>query len=194
MHRYDTKNAGLTRRKLCKSGLLALAGLALPGQVLAKGAELLLQERSLSFYNTHTGEVLKNATFWSNGTYQRDALAEIDHLLRDFRTGQIAKIDRQLLDQLCLLNKKLGNDQPLHIISGFRSPKTNSQLRNSGGGGVAKHSLHMDGRAIDIRLPGSSTKALHKAAISIKQGGVGFYPESRFVHLDTGRIRYWSGS
>jgi uncharacterized protein YcbK (DUF882 family) len=189
----DSDNCGLSRRQFCKSGILALAGLALPTPLLAKGIDLLLPERQLSFYNTHTGESLKNVTFWANGTYQTDALTQIHQVLRDHRSGQVAEIDLRLLDQLCLLNQKLENSAPLHIISGYRSPKTNSNLRNTGGG-VAKHSLHMDGRAIDIRLPGCATSDLHKAAVSLKKGGVGFYPNSRFVHLDTGRVRYWSGA
>lgn len=194
MQKTDANNSGLSRRQFCKSGILALAGLSLPTPILAKGLDLLLPERQLSFYNTHTGESLKNVTFWSNGTYQTDGLTEIYQILRDHRSGQITKIDASLLDQLFLLNQQLDNDKPLHIISGYRSPKTNNQLRKSGGGGVAKRSLHMDGRAIDIRLPGCNLKHLHKAAVAMKKGGVGYYPSSQFVHLDTGRVRYWSGS
>jgi uncharacterized protein YcbK (DUF882 family) len=190
----DPTLRGLSRLKFCKSSLLAVAGIALPTQLLAKGIELFLPERRLSFYNTHTGESLKNVTFWSNGTYQPDALTQIHQVLRDHRSGQVAEIDLKLLDQLCLLNQSLKNSEPLHIISGYRSPRTNNQLRNTGGGGVAKHSLHMDGRAIDIRLPGCSVSNLHKAALALKEGGVGYYPNSQFVHLDTGRVRYWSGA
>ena len=194
MNNSELEKIGLNRRQFCKSGMLALAGLALPTQILARGAEICLPERELSFYHLHTGETLNCATYWANGTLQDNALTDIYQILRDHRSGEVAKIDLDLLDQLTLLNQVLENKEPLHIISGFRSAKTNAYLRKkSQGGGVAKRSLHMDGRAIDIRIPGVDTAALRKAALSLKKGGVGFYPGLKFVHLDTGRFRTWSG-
>lgn len=185
---------GISRRQFCKSGMLAVAGLALPVPLLAKGAELCLPDRQLSFLHTHTGETLNCATYWANGTVQTDALTDIYQILRDHRANQVFEIDLKLLDQLTLLNQALNNKEPIHIISGFRSPQTNAYLRkNSQGGGVAKRSLHMDGRAIDIRIPGIDIKDLHHAASSLKKGGVGFYPGLQFVHMDTGRVRYWQG-
>ena len=183
----------LQRRRICKAGIIASAGLALP---TALWAERLLREppRTLSFYHTHTGETLFDATYWANGAPRHDTLADIYHILRDHRSNQVAKIDLKLLDQLCRLNQLLGNTEPLHIISGFRSPQTNAYLRKkSQGGGVAKHSLHMDGRAIDIRVPGHDVYDIHTAAVSLKAGGVGLYPGLKFVHMDTGTIKYWSG-
>jgi uncharacterized protein YcbK (DUF882 family) len=149
-------------------------------------------ERVLSFFNTHTGERLKTA-YCGGGTYRPDALSEINHILRDFRANEIKPIDPKLLDLLHELGGTLETDQAIHIISGYRSPVTNAQLRERGGSntGVASHSLHIDGKAIDIRIPGVRLENLRAAARSLKLGGVGYYPSSNFVHVDTGRVRFW---
>jgi uncharacterized protein YcbK (DUF882 family) len=149
-------------------------------------------ERVLSFFNTHTGERLKTA-YCCNGEYQPDALAQINHILRDFRVNEIKPIDPKLLDLLHELGGTLEVDQPFHIISGYRSPHTNTMLRTRGGEatGVASKSLHMVGKAIDIRVPSVKLDHLRGAARSLKLGGVGYYPASNFVHVDTGRVRYW---
>jgi len=189
-----TAYGNITRRQLCRAGLLTLAGLALPTAAMAKGADLLLPDRELSFFNIHTGESLRYVDYWADGRYQSDALAEINHILRDHRTGEVARIDRQLLDILWQLNKRIDNKKPLSVISGYRSPHTNELLRQTGGGGVAKNSLHMDGRAIDIRIPGYDLRQLQRAALALGKGGVGYYPNSQFVHVDTGRVRQWIGS
>jgi uncharacterized protein YcbK (DUF882 family) len=110
--------------------------------------------------------------------------------LRDHRTGEIEVIDRRLLNQLFILQHKIENHGSFHIISGYRSPKTNARLRKTGSG-VAKRSLHMQGRAVDVRLPGVELKHLRQAALKLHAGGVGYYPKSNFVHLDTGRARFW---
>lgn len=193
MGNNELTEKGLNRRQFCKSGMLALAGLALPTPILAKGVEICLPERQLSFFHTHTGETLNCATYWANGTLQSDPLADIYHILRDHRSGEVSKIDLELLDQLALINQLLDNKEPLHIISGFRSEKTNLYLRKKSQGGVAKRSLHMDGRAIDIRIPGIDTATLRKTALAMRRGGVGYYPDLKFVHLDTGTFRSWSG-
>lgn len=195
MSTHSTDDNGLSRRQFCRAGLVACAGLALPNTALAlaKGFDLILPHRQLSFFNTHTGETLRHVDYWADGAYQADALEAINHILRDHRTDQIARIDLRLLDQLWWLNRRLDNNKSLSIISGYRSPQTNDMLRRTGGG-VAKHSLHMDGRAIDIRIPGCDLKLLRKTALSLKQGGVGYYPDSQFVHMDTGDIRSWNGS
>lgn len=146
--------------------------------------------RQLAFHNTHTGERLR-VTYWENGKYQRDALREINHLLRDHRRNEVRRIDRNLIDQLFAIRKKLGTSRPMHVISGYRSPKTNAMLRKKGHRGVAKRSLHMSGRAIDIRVPGRSLNRVRLAALSVQGGGVGYYPGPNFVHLDTGRVRRW---
>jgi uncharacterized protein YcbK (DUF882 family) len=146
-------------------------------------------ERSLSLRNLHTGEKL-TATYWADGEYLADGRDEIEQLLRDHRTGEQHQIDPQLLDLLYSLNCNTGTCKPFHVISGYRSPKTNNMLRGNSGG-VAKRSLHMQGKAIDIRIPGYDLRQLRRAAISLKAGGVGYYPKSDFVHVDTGRVRYW---
>ncbi len=146
-------------------------------------------ERDLSFLNLHTGERLK-VTYWANGDFVAESLSEINHLLRDFRTGDTHRIDPRLLDILYGVREQLGTHKEFHIISGYRSPKTNHLLRTRSHG-VAKHSLHMQGKAIDIRVPGYDIHRLQRAAKSLKAGGVGLYTKSNFVHVDTGRVRYW---
>ncbi|MEO5341860.1 MAG: DUF882 domain-containing protein [Gammaproteobacteria bacterium SHHR-1] len=145
--------------------------------------------RYLAFHNTHTGEKLK-VTYWEDGKYLNDALAEVNHHLRDHRSNEVTQIDKGLLDQLFVLRKKLDTNRPFQIISGYRSPKTNALLRRQGRG-VARRSLHMYGRAIDIRVPGHSLSQVRLAALSMHSGGVGYYPGPQFVHLDTGRVRRW---
>ncbi len=168
------------------AGALALAGLS-PRAGLSAGPE-----RVLSFHNLHTDETLKMA-YWAQGRYVPEALADIDHLLRDYRTGEVLPIDRSLLDLLHALTNRLGTGEPLQVISGYRSPHTN-RLLHARSNGVAEHSLHMEGRAIDIRIEGKDLRLVRDAALSLQGGGVGFYPRSGFVHLDTGRIRTWAGA
>ncbi len=150
-----------------------------------------LQDRKLSLYNIHTGEELET-TYWSEGSYVGQSLGEIDHVLRDFRTGDAISMDTRLLDLLHSIRTRLGGSQPFHVISGYRSPKTNAMLRSESSG-VAKHSLHMQGMAADICLPGRDLSVLHQVALDLGLGGVGYYPRSNFVHVDVGRVRYWHG-
>ncbi len=179
----------LNRRTFIKGQLLALGVLALPLPVLALPAHQ-AKERALSFHNTHTGESLKNAVYWIDGGYVGETLEDINFILRDFRQNEIKPIDPRLLDQLFAIRRTLEVKKPIHIISGYRSPATNRMLSQQGGG-VAKRSFHMDGKAADIRLPGCDLKILKKAALSLKRGGVGYYPKSDFVHIDTGPVRSW---
>ncbi len=176
----------LGRRRILELGCaLTLACLPVPALARVRADE----PRSLGFKHRHTGEEL-SVVYWAGGRYLPDALAEIDHLLRDFRTGEVMPIDRGLLDLLHLLRRDLDSSAPFHVISGYRSPATNKMLAKKGGG-VARKSLHMRGRAIDVDLPGRDIAALHRAAKSLKLGGVGYYPKPGFVHLDVGRVRYW---
>jgi len=145
--------------------------------------------KTLSFEHTHTGEKLR-LTYFERGDYIKEALLEINYLLRDFRTDDIYPIDTALLDQLFDLKQTLGLNKPFHIISGYRSPFTNAQLRKHSHG-VAEHSFHMQGRAIDIRVEGVPSKTIRSAALTMAQGGVGYYPRNNFVHLDSGRFRTW---
>jgi uncharacterized protein YcbK (DUF882 family) len=146
-------------------------------------------ERSLALRNLHTGETLKT-TFWADGHYLQDELKAINTVLRDHRSGEVSRMDPHLMDVLYLLQQSVGIAGPFHIISGYRSPATNEKLRNNSNG-VAKRSLHMQGKAVDIRLPGCKLNRLRNAALELKAGGVGYYAKSDFIHVDTGRVRRW---
>ena len=183
----------LNRRSFLGYSALATAAALVPGRASAAGAPAPRRpERVLSFLHTHTGERLKVA-YCCDGLYQPEALSQLNHLLRDFRVNEKTAIDPKLFDLLSELGGTLETDQPFHIISGYRSPRTNQMLRERGGAhtGVASSSLHTVGKAIDIRIPGVKLDHLRGAAASLKLGGVGFYPSSNFVHVDTGRVRYW---
>lgn len=145
--------------------------------------------RALSFRRTHTGEALSIA-YAEGDSYLPQALARVNWFLRDFRTREVGTIDPQLLDQLHALAAVTGSRTPYEVISGYRSTATNQALRRRGGR-VAAHSLHLEGQAIDIRLADVSLADLRDASISLRAGGVGYYPQSQFVHLDTGRVRRW---
>jgi len=145
--------------------------------------------RELSFYHTHTGKDL-SIVYHDGVSHISSALQNINQFLSDFRTDEIHPIDTRLLDALYLLQQKSNVENSFEVISAYRSPKTNDQLRNKSHG-VAKRSLHMQGKAIDIRLKGINTKKLRDTAIAMKIGGVGYYHRSDFIHLDTGRVRYW---
>jgi uncharacterized protein YcbK (DUF882 family) len=181
------------RRSFLGYSALATAAALVPARVqAAPPASPKRRERVLSLFHTHTGERLKTA-YCCDGEYQPEALAQISHVLRDFRQNEVKPIDPQLLDLLHELGGTLEVDQPFHVISGYRSPATNASLRERGGthSGVATKSLHMVGKAIDIRVPGVKLEELRRAAQSLRLGGVGYYPSSNFVHVDTGRVRYW---
>jgi uncharacterized protein YcbK (DUF882 family) len=145
--------------------------------------------RALDFAHLHTGERL-TVEFCTGGQYVPDALAAVNRLLRDFRTGEVHAIDPALLDLLVDLRARTGATQPCDVISGFRSPATNAALRRHSSG-VAAGSLHMQGKAIDIRIGDVPLDGLRRAALALGRGGVGYYPASNFVHVDTGRVRAW---
>lgn len=174
------------RRRFLKLGALATCGAVAPAGI-ARGVPA--AERRLAFYQTHTGESLE-LVYWAQGAYLPESLANIDRILRDHRTGEISPIRPGLLDLLAHLRAGLDSREPFHVISGFRSAATNGML-HARSRGVASRSLHMDGLAIDIRLPGRDLVMLRDCAKSLRAGGVGFYPGSDFVHVDVGRVRYW---
>jgi uncharacterized protein YcbK (DUF882 family) len=153
------------------------------------GAATLLPARSLKFVHTHTGETL-TAPYFEGGLYSNPCLNQVNYLLRDFRTGESHPIDPSLLDILYEVQTLANHDAPFEIISGYRSPKTNAML-HAHSNGVAEHSQHLLGKAIDVRLTGYSTRALSEHARSLSRGGVGFYAGSDFVHIDTGSVRFW---
>ena len=174
------------RRRFLQLGFGAAATLAMPS---AFANIMTSPERKLSLLNLHTGENI-NATYWAEGQYQTSELHAINRVLRDHRTGDVMDMDSNLIELLNILHHKMNGKQPFHVISGYRSAKTNAML-NKKSSGVAKKSLHMQGRAIDIRLPGRQLALLQKAALQLHAGGVGYYSKSDFIHLDTGRVRNW---
>jgi len=173
------------RRDFLRGVGFAALGLAPLGVAYARAME----RRSLSFVHTHTGETL-STVYFEGGAYRTASLQRVNHLLRDFRTDDVHPIDPRVLDILFDLQVLANRDEPYQVISGYRAPVTNATLRKSSGG-VAEHSLHMQGQAIDVRLGGFSTRNLRELALSLQRGGVGFYPKSDFVHLDSGRVRFW---
>jgi uncharacterized protein YcbK (DUF882 family) len=150
--------------------------------------------RRVRFHNLHTDEKL-DAVYWEGGKYVPDALHAVNHVLRDFRTGDVHTMDPALLDLLVAVSAKTQTNSPFYVISGYRSPQTNAMLRSEGGAetGVARKSLHLEGQAIDIRLADVQLAHLHNAALSLGRGGVGYYPTSDFVHVDVGAVRQWGG-
>jgi uncharacterized protein YcbK (DUF882 family) len=145
--------------------------------------------RLLSFVNTHTGDTFADA-YWEAGNYVPDAMAAINHVMRDHRSGEVHAIEPALLDQLHRLKGQVEASSAFQIISGYRSPATNAALHEASNG-VATRSLHMQGKAIDIRVSGVDTARLRDAAIAMQAGGVGYYQASDFIHVDTGRVRRW---
>lgn len=187
LHTQRNDECSQVRRRFLIGVTGALAGtlVAPPVNALAKK----MDHRALSFQNTHTNETL-DVVYYKRGYYGSTALQQINHHLRDHRTGDVHRIDPKLLDILYLVTIMTASEHPYQVISGYRSPKTNAMLRGKSHG-VAKRSLHMQGKAIDIRLPDIDTRTVRNTALALKQGGVGYYRKSSFVHLDTGRVRHW---
>ncbi|MEQ1704648.1 MAG: DUF882 domain-containing protein [Rickettsiales bacterium] len=212
IEQLDTDNSFALNRRQLIGGLAAFAGLSIiPAPLLAappkkikigpsikikngskpssKSASKSKNVRFLAFDNLHTGEKTK-LVYWEKGRYVKGALAEINRVLRDHRTNEVARIDKALLDQLFILHNKLGSRAPFEVISAYRSPKTNAMLREHSGG-VAQKSMHVQGKAIDIRLPDKDLVYIRNAALAMNVGGVGYYPDSKFVHVDSGKVRNW---
>ncbi len=175
----------LSRRRALEGAFFSAATAALGGRAMADP----LAPRALSMLNLHTGERLK-AVYWDAGGYVQDALRGFDKLLRDHRTTEVHPIDPGVFDILNALQVRLGVEPTVQIISGYRSPATNAALHDKSAG-VATGSLHMQGKALDIRVPGVKLANLRDAAWALQKGGVGFYPGSDFVHVDVGRVRRW---
>jgi uncharacterized protein YcbK (DUF882 family) len=184
----------LERRELLRFGLAAGVSTAVGGVL---GSRAWAQTaapagpRRLTLHNLHTGETFDEAYF-DGGRFVPDAVKAVNKVLRDFRTGDVRQMDLRLLDLLHQVHGRIDADRPFQVISGYRSPVTNAKLHERSGQ-VAAHSLHMDGMAIDVRVEGVALDHLHKAAMDLGVGGVGFYPTSNFVHMDVGRVRRWNG-
>jgi uncharacterized protein YcbK (DUF882 family) len=178
------------RRHFLRQTVQVAAALALPAGVLTAARASAADLRGLALVHTHTHEKI-DLVFASGQRYVPEAFGWLNLFLRDHYTGDVGVMDPQIYDQLHRLQQLLGSKDAFEVISGYRCPTTNANLRQTRSGGVARHSLHMEGRAIDVRLPGVPLGALHQAALSLGVGGVGFYPREQFVHLDTGRVRNW---
>jgi uncharacterized protein YcbK (DUF882 family) len=177
----------MRRREFLVGTVTGAAGLASLGR---SGAAVAAAEaQTLSLYHIHTAETLK-IVYREHGKLIPGALEDINFFLRDFRTSQTHDIDVTLLDELCQLHTEFDNRGRFEVISGYRSPRTNAALRHVTSG-VAENSLHLSGQAIDVRLTSAVTADLRDAAIALQAGGVGYYPESNFVHVDTGAFRTW---
>jgi uncharacterized protein YcbK (DUF882 family) len=182
--------AVLSKRRFIKQLLYgSMLAANIPSIATAVASSRSFYHKSIALQHPQTGEHL-NITYFEQGRYHKDALLEIDYLLRDYHSDDIHPIDKALVDQLHDLKEQLGIRQPIQVVSGYRSPNTNAQLRHHSHR-VAKHSLHMEGRAIDIRIDGVPTAVLKKAAVAMQRGGVGYYPRADFLHLDTGEVRLW---
>ena len=185
----DATGMKLSRRALIGGAVAGSVALAFPFPAMAVGTEWRLAIR-----NIHNNETV-DAVFARSGAFVPEGLAELNHGLRDWRTGQATMMDRKLLALLVRLREKLEltGGAKIGLISGYRSPETNAALRSAGGAhtGVASKSQHMLGKATDIMVPGVSLDRLHGAAMALGGGGVGFYPRDGFVHVDTGRVRHW---
>ncbi|HKV55038.1 MAG TPA: YcbK family protein [Candidatus Binataceae bacterium] len=201
----------VTRRGLLRSGAIVAVAMVVPG--FARAGEWIrlpaesessgpmragfllrpraqsMRPRALSVYNIHTGENLKTVYF-ENGAYVPEALREVNYFFRDFRANEVKPIDPHLLDLLHQIHAALDTGEPFTLISGYRSAATNAMLA-SHSEGVARHSMHIEGRASDINVPGRQLSLVQRAALMLRGGGVGYYPRSDFVHVDTGRVRRW---
>lgn len=163
------------------------ASLALPASVSGDTPQT---ERRLRFFHTHTGERI-DIVYRRGNDYLPEALSQLDHFLRDHRTGEVHRYDPRLFDLLSDLTSAIGRPEAeINVVCGYRSPWSNEYLRTHTSG-VAKHSLHMEAEAIDIRLPGVKTFDFRNAALALARGGVGYYPQSNFIHVDVGRVRRW---
>lgn len=190
---------GVNRRDILKAGLAGVAGVVAAASPLfmcsstaeARGLFGFMDGNafSLAFRNQHTGEMFAGAYRVGN-KYLPDAFDQINVVLRDYRTNDVFPIDPRVIDIIYAAHAKTGAGQPMEILSGYRSPRTNDMLHRSSGG-VARNSLHLTGQAVDFRVPGYSTRRLRDVAAKMHAGGVGYYASSDFVHVDTGRVRHW---
>ena len=182
----------LTRRTLLKTSVVGL--LLLSGRLLApppaRAQAGILPEGELSFYNVHTDERLRVRYRNERGQYDLSALDELNHLLRCHHTGEVATIDPRVIEHINLVQKRLGGEGEIHVISGYRSPEYNAILVKRSRR-AARHSLHVEGQAVDFFIPGVRPREIRQVALKLQYGGVGYYPRADFIHLDCGPFRSW---
>jgi len=172
------------------SGKVPLVEASKASELKGAVAELKINSsRRLHLINEHLGDDV-DVVFYTHGVYINENVSMLNHLMRDRRANIATQMDTTLYNQLFMLRKVLETDKPVHVLSGYRTPETNAKLRRRSSR-VAKYSLHMEGRAADIYVPGFSVEQVQKAALSLQAGGVGLYSKSNFVHLDTGQVRHW---
>jgi uncharacterized protein YcbK (DUF882 family) len=182
-------NHTLGRRRFLRLGTLTMIAGLTPHLALANTQGPARFERSLDLYNTHTGESLC-LPYWADGHYIPEVLNQYNYLLRDHHTDEVITIDLQLLDLLHTIGEITEMHQTVNIISAYRSHATNARLRERGAG-AARNSLHIPGKAVDIRTPGHHLKLVRRVALALELGGVGYYPRANFLHIDTGPARSW---
>ncbi len=181
----------LSRREFLKYGCAGAVGTAIPFLTVQKvvAASNGVDTWKVAFRNAHTDESF-SGVYRVGDKYLPEAFERVNYVLRDFRTKEVFPMDPHVIDIICMVHQKIGASDPLSILSGYRSPKTNAMLGRRTRG-VASNSFHMYGQAIDIRMPGYSTRKLRNIARSLQAGGVGYYPRSSFIHVDTGSVRTW---
>lgn len=184
----DLRRRGILRLGLATAGLSLLSAPTIVTSAWA-APKRKPATRRLALQSLHTGERV-DLVYWADGRYIDGALKQINRVLRDHRNGEVCAMQPQLFDLLSTLARTLRTTEPFEVISGYRSPASNATLAAEGRG-VARNSLHLQGMAIDVRLPKRRLKAVRDAAVKLEQGGVGYYPRSNFVHVDVGRVRYW---
>tara|TARA_Y100000590_G_scaffold467194_1_gene645226 strand:+ start:25930 stop:26535 length:606 start_codon:yes stop_codon:yes gene_type:complete len=185
----EKKDLKVTRRDVLQMGTAGLVSMVTPllaGKTAQAASPKMWQ---VSFRQAHTGESF-SGVYRVGDQYLPDVFERLNYMLRDFRTGEAFPMDPRVIDVLSMVQQGTGKDTPLEILSGYRTPKTNAMLYRVSEG-VARNSYHMYGQAIDIRMPGYNTKKLSQVARGLRAGGVGYYPKSHFVHVDTGEIRSW---
>ncbi len=179
----------IDRREILKLGLAGTLASIIPLSLSSSPVEAARNTWRVTFRQGHTGESF-NGVYRVGDKYLPEAFERLNYILRDFRTGEVFPMDPRVVDIMALMQKKAGRREPIEILSGYRSPKTNARLRKNTSG-VAKNSFHMYGQALDMHIKGYKTSSLRSIAMNLRAGGVGYYPKSDFIHVDTGSVRSW---